>query len=232
MFDVLFNTVSGEEKEKAIENIITHASPRQDFFLMMVLAVAMAAMGVVTDSTIILIGSMLIAPMLYPLLSLSLGIVISDSPVMGRSLYTLAKSTVFALAAAFVIGLFFTGTDLSTIHIVTQSVPKLAFAIVAGIAGFAAAFAMTKPNLNEMLPGVAISVALVPPLAVAGIGLAHFEWGIFAQAFLLFLTNVVGIVLFATVVFSLFNFAAKRKAVVEAVKKDTKEVKKEAQSAS
>ena len=77
----------------------------------------------------------------------------------------------------------------------------LGASVVAAIAGFAAAFAMTKSTLNEMLPGVAIAVALVPPLAVAGIGLAHFDWTIFANAFLLFLTNVIGIVLFAVVVF-------------------------------
>jgi uncharacterized membrane protein len=147
--------------------------------------------------------------------------------VLGRSLYTLVKSVVLALAASFVIGLFFTGTDLSTITIVNGSVPTLAFAVVASIAGFAAAFAMTKANLNEMLPGVAISVALVPPLAVAGIGLSHFDWAIFVNALLLFLTNVVGIVLFATVVFSLMGFAAKRRAARLAVREEEQEIQQE-----
>ena len=227
MFQNLFNTLTGEQKTNAVENIISHASPRPSFFLMIMLAIAMAAMGVVTDSVVVLIGSMLIAPMLYPLLSFALGIVTSDQRVLGHSLYTLVKSVVLALIASFIIGLFFTGTDLSTITIIANSVPTLAFAVVAGIAGFAAAFAMTKQNLNEMLPGVAISVALVPPLAVAGIGLAHLDWAIFVNALLLFLTNVIGIVLFATVVFSLMGFAQKRRVAVEAMREDEKEIKQE-----
>ncbi|MBU6323411.1 MAG: DUF389 domain-containing protein [Patescibacteria group bacterium] len=228
MFEKLFRNVTGEEKADAIERIIQHASPRQDFFLMMMLAIAMATVGVLVDSSVVLIGSMLIAPMLYPLLSLALGIVLSDGPLLARSLYTLGKSVLFALAAAIVIGVFFTGTNLAAIGIVTKSVPSLMYALVAGIAGFAAAFAMTKPNLNEMLPGVAISVSLVPPLAVAGVGLAHFNWAVFANSFLLFLINVVGIVLFATVVFSLFGFSVKRQVAEEAVKAENKVLKAEA----
>ncbi len=231
MFNILFHNVTNEQKNAAIETIISHASPRPDFFLMMILAIAMAAMGVVANSVVILIGSMLIAPMLYPLLSLALGIVLADGSLMGRSFYTLMKATALALAAALVIGLFFTDANLSAISIVINSVPTLVFAIVAGIAGFAAAFAMTKPNLNEMLPGVAISVSLVPPLAVAGIGLAHFNWTIFADAFMLFLTNVIGIVLFAMVVFSLFRFAMKRHVADEAVRKDEQDMKHEAATA-
>ncbi len=232
MFQTLFRTVTGEQKTDAIEKIISHASPRADFFLMITLAIAMAAMGVITDSVIVLIGSMLIAPMLYPLLSFSLGIVISDQNVLGRSFYTLLKSVALALAASFVIGIFFTGTDLSTIAIVRSSIPSLAFALIAGIAGFAAAFAMTKENLNEMLPGVAIAVALVPPLAVAGIALAHADWTVFVNALLLFLTNVIGIVLFSTVVFSLMGFSTKRHAARAAVKEDDKEIAQETKTAA
>lgn len=227
MFETLFRKVTGEQKSDAIEKIIQHASPRPDFFLMIMLAIAMAAMGVITNSVVVLIGSMLIAPMLYPLLSFALGVVISDSEVLGRSFYTILTSVALALGASVVIGIFFTGTDLRSITIVNGSIPSLAYAIVAGIAGFAAAFAMTKQNLNEMLPGVAISVALVPPLAVAGIGLAHLDWAVFVNAFLLFVTNVIGIVLFATVVFSLMGFASKRQVLVQAVKEDEKEIKQE-----
>ncbi len=224
MFANLFFGVTEEEKERAVATIVERASPRHEFFLMMALAIAMASMGVLLDSVVVLIGSMLIAPMLYSLLAVSLGIVLADGDLLRRAFTTLGKSVVLAFIAAAVIGLFFTGTDLSTIGIINASVPSLAYAIVAGIAGFAAAFAMTKKNLSEMLPGVAISVSLVPPLAVAGIGLAHFDWGIFVNAFLLFLTNVVGIILFAVVVFSLFGFSVKRRVAEKAVRAEDKEL--------
>lgn len=227
MFGGVFENVSGGEKNEAIERIIQHASPRPDFFLMMVLAIAMATMGVLTGSIVILIGSMLIAPILYPLLSFSLGIVTADGPLLSRSGYTIAKSTLLSLAAAFVIAIFFGQTNAPAIVIISGSIPTLAYAAVAGIAGFAAAFAMTKEKLTEMLPGVAISVALVPPLAVAGIGLAHAQWTVFTNAFLLFFTNIVGVILLASVVFSLLGFATKRRVAEEAVKEETKEIQAE-----
>lgn len=224
MFQALFTSVSGEERSAAIARIIARASPRADFFLMMMLAIAMASMGVLTDSVVILIGSMLIAPMLYPLLALSLGIVLADPMLVARSFYTLVKATIAALIAAFVIGVFFVQTDLSTIKVVSGSVPTLAYALVAAISGFAAAFAMTKETLNEMLPGVAIAVALVPPLAVAGVGLAHFDFAVFVEAFLLFATNVVGVVLSATVVFSLFGFFVERRFAARTVQEDENQI--------
>lgn len=234
MFEALFHTVSAEEKSRAVESIIQRASPRADFFLMIMLASAMAAMSIVTDNLVVLVGSMLIAPILYPLLSFSLGIVMGDARLLGRSAYTVLKSTGLALVASFVIGAFFTGGDLASISIVNGSVPTLAFAIVASIAGFAAAFATTKSTLNETLPGVAISVSLVPPLTVAGIGLAHFEWSIFANGFLLFATNVAGIVLFAVVAFSLFGFSARSqvRAAQEAEREEEKVIRKEEAAAS
>lgn len=223
----LLNSVSGGEKEDAIERIIQHASPRPDFFFMIILAIAMATMGVLTGSTIILIGSMLIAPILYPLLSFALGIVTADSTLLNHAGYTLVKSTALSLGTALLIGLFFTSTGAPAIVIISGSIPTLAYAVVAGIAGLAAALAISKENLNEMLPGVAISVALVPPLAVAGVGLAHLEWSVFANAFLLFLTNVVGVTLLASVVFSLLGFATKRRVAQQAVKEEVKELKTE-----
>lgn len=220
----LFSSATEAEKAAAIKRIVEHASPRQSFFLMIMLAIAMATMGVLVDSVVVLIGSMLIAPLLYPLLSLALGVVLADSELMARSFYTLIKAAGFALLAAIIIGVFFPQANLSTIKIISGSVPTLAYAVVAAISGFAAAFAMTKPDLNEMLPGVAIAVALIPPLAVAGVGLAHFDWVVFTNAFLLFLTNVVGIVVSAVVVFSLFNFFSNRHVARQAVAEEKMEV--------
>ena len=230
MFGSLFQNVSEEEKNEAIEGIIQGATPRNDFFLMIMLAVAMAVFGVLLNSIIIIIGSMLVAPILYPLLSLSLGIIASDEKLIGRSVYTIAKSVLLALIAGFIIGFFFSTRDTMSqysLGIVTGA-PSLMYAIVAAIAGFAAAFAVTKPHLSEAFPGVAVSVALVPPLAVAGIALAHFDWVALSNALLLFFVNVIGILFSAMIVFSLFRFAVKRHVTQEVVKEEEKVIKDEA----
>lgn len=235
MLGGLFHNITETEKNEAVESVIQHATPRQDFFLMLTLSVSMAAFGILLNSTVILVGSMLIAPLLYPLLSLSLGIIVADEKLIGRSVYTIAKSIAFALAAGFIIGFLFSGhSSVASLPfgIADGSPSPLLYAVVAAIAGFAAAFAITKPHLNETLPGVAISVALVPPLAAAGIALSFFNWAVFSNALLLFVVNIIGIVFSAMIVFSLFRFAVKKTVAQEVVKEEEKVIKEEHKAAA
>lgn len=226
---VLFGNLTEKEKNSAIDRIIQHAVPRQDFFLMLVLAVAMASSGILLESTIVLVGSMLIAPLLYPLLSLSLGVIVVDNKLIRQSLITILKSVGYALITGFVIGFLFSSHNVSTFALmVAGASASLVYALIAAISGFAAAFAVTKPHLNETLPGIAISVALVPPLAVAGIALSAFDWEIFRDATLLFTVNVIGIVFSAMIVFALFKFSSKKTVAKEAVKEGEKIIEKEA----
>lgn len=229
MIEGLFSNVSEADKNAAIEAIIQHATPRKDFFLMLMLAVSMAAFGILLNSIVILVGSMLIAPLLYPILSLSLGIIVVDQQLMQRSIITIGKSIGYSVAAGFVIGLLFAPRTaaLPLLIIATDASSSLIYAVVAAIAGFAAAFAMTKPYLNETLPGVAISVSLVPPLAAAGVALSFLNSAAFSAALLLFLTNVIGIVFSAMIVFALFRFSMKKTVTQEVVKQEEKVIQQE-----
>ena len=229
MFQALFENITEKDKNIAINNIIDRATPRQDFFVMITLAVSMAAFGVLLDSVVILIGSMLIAPLLYPLLSLGLGVITNDLKLIGRSFYTVLKSAGMAIVASFVIGFLFKGASHGSFltDVVVGGSSSFMYTVIAAIAGFAAALAITKPHLNETLPGVAISVALVPPLAVTGIGFAFFDWAVVSNGLLLFIVNVIGILFSSMIVFSLFQFASKKKVAEKAVEKEDKEIKKE-----
>jgi len=235
MFKGLFENVSETDKNTAIENIIQHATPRYDFFMMLMLSVSMAAFGILLDSNIILVGSMLIAPLLFPLLSLALGIIVADNKLISRSVVTLIKSAILSVLASFVIGFLFSSRNVEFVFpfISDPSMPSpLMYAIVAAIAGFAAAFATTKPHLNDTLPGVAISVSLVPPLAVAGVSLSLLNWEVFSNALLLFFVNVVGIIFSVMIIFSLFKFSVKQHVTKEVVKQEEKVVEEEAQPSS
>lgn len=230
MFGGLFRNVSEAEKNEAIEGIIQHATPRHDFFLMLVLSVSMASFGILLDSVVILVGSMLIAPLLFPLFSLALGVIVADEKLMGRSVVTIAKSIGLALLAGLIIGLLFSSGDLSLVMPLVRSVEgadSLMYAIVAAISGFAGAFAMSKPHLNESLPGAAISVSLVPPLATAGVALSLLNWDAFSSALLLFTVNVIGVVFSAMIVFALLRFSVKKTVVQEVVKEEEKIIKRE-----
>jgi len=222
--------LSDADKEKAIQSLIANSSPRQDFFLMMSLSIVMATFGLLINSGAIIIGSMLIAPLLYPLLSLSLGIVITDPKLILRSIYTIIKASAIAVVIAAIVTLLFTPNYKPTVEIIARTHPTLEYLLIAIVAGLAASFSLIKPELNERFAGVAISVALIPPLAVNGIGIAWVNWEVLRQSLLLYIINVIGVVFSSLVVFSLMNLHRQRKVTQKAVKKEEQIIKKEQES--
>ncbi len=175
---------------------------------------------------------MLIAPMLYPLLSLSLGIIMSDFKLISRSFYTVVKSLIFAgLAAAFATWLFSSQLPELPPLIDSMTQPTLPYVVIAIVAGLAGSFALVKPQLNETLPGIAISVALIPPMATVGIGVARFDWAIISGSLLLFMVNAIGVVFASMITFSLMNFYVKRDKAQETIKKEDQKVKRDHEKA-
>jgi uncharacterized hydrophobic protein (TIGR00271 family) len=149
---VLFNNLTNRDKTHAVERLISASTPSQDFFLMVVLAVATATFGLLLNNVAVIIGSMLIAPILYPILSLSLGISMSNFQLVKRSFYTLLKSVVFSViisaAAALLFANQLTGLTPEILSRVETTLPYVAIAVIAGLAG---SFALVKPQLNETL---------------------------------------------------------------------------------
>ncbi len=228
MMDILklFSNVTSKDKNEAIEILIAHSTPRRDFFLMVVLSIAMAVFGIYLHSVVILIGSMLIAPVLYPVLTVALGMTISDVSLIKRSLYTLGKSILFALVISIVISIFL-GTESVTIEGITNNSDIVIYGAVAIVSGIAASFAMAKPQLNEAFPGVAVSVSLVPPLASIGVGIAALDMSIIRPATLIFMVNVLGIVFSSMIVFSLLNLYTKKEIATEELEKQDKQLEQE-----
>ena len=98
-------------------------------------------------------------------------------------------------------------------------------------AGFAGSFALVKPQLNETLPGIAISVALIPPIAVTGIGISVLNLAIITGSILLFVVNAIGIVLSGMTTLSLMNFYVERTQAIKTVEKEDKKVEQELKKA-
>ncbi len=223
MLEKLFKDVLDKEKTKAIENLFERSAPDKDFFLLLFFSVLMATFGLLINSSTVIIGSMLIAPILYPILGLSMGIVMSDFSLVSKSLNTLLKAVFLVVGAAFLTTLLFLSQIQGlTEEIIKQTKPSLLYGAVGVISGFAASFALVKPKLNETLPGVAVSVALLPPLAVIGIGLAQANLEIAINSLLLFIINVLGVVFTAVIVFSLMNFYIKREKALKIVEEQEK----------
>ena len=179
------------------------------FLVLMFLSILLATIGLYQNSGPVIIGAMILAPLMAPIVSLSMGLVRFDHMLLRNSSRTLLIGTALALALA---ALFAWSMPLAhlTDQIRARLNPNLLDLGVAIVSGIAAAYAYAKEELAKSLAGVAIAVALVPPLGVAGIGIGLGNLHLFNGAFLLFLTNLVGIVFAAGTTFYLLGFASLR----------------------
>ncbi len=229
MLKALFNNITSGDKNQIINDLIENSSPRRDFFMMTGLSALMATFGIILNNTPILIGAMLVAPLLYSILSLGLGVVILDKKLILRSLITIGKSFALCIALSVGVGLIFKekAQNIGNFFLFEKGI-STGYFIVAIISGLAGALATIKPNMNEAMPGIAISVALVPPISALGIALSILDPAIIQQSFDIFIINVIGILIASIFIFATSSFATYRKTIKKAVKKDDKIVAKEA----
>jgi uncharacterized hydrophobic protein (TIGR00271 family) len=181
------------------------ARARADFFVMTALAAAIATLGLLMDSPAVIIGAMVIAPLMSAILAISLGIVQGDARLLWRATKTTLLGAGLAVLIGGVISAAVPGEDL-TPEILSRTRPLLFDLSVALLAGIAGAYAQCRRDVLSGVAGVAIAVALVPPLAAVGIGLAMLSWSVATGALLLFLTNLSAIVITGGLVFLFFGF--------------------------
>jgi uncharacterized hydrophobic protein (TIGR00271 family) len=180
------------------------AAKRSAFWTMLALSGVIAVAGVVTDSTATVIGAMIIAPLSTPILGIGLGIVAGDRSVALRSLAFVAGGVVAVVALGALVTLVLPATTdvLSNSQVTGRTSPGLGDLIAAFATGFAGAIALSRRDLGDVLPGIAIAISLVPPLGVVGVCLGEGQPSLAAGAFLLFVSNAVALVVAATIVFS------------------------------
>ena len=225
-----FQAIDEKQKTRAVRELIEQSTPDFDYFLMLTLSVLMSTFGLLAGSETIVIGAMLLAPLLAPVMGLALGTSMSHHSLITRSLSTIGYSIMFAVGAAITGAFLFSVGNLSggiNEVILARTEPSLLFFIVAIISGFAVAYTTVRPNLSSTLPGVAVAVALIPPLAVFGVGIAMLNPAVIAGSALMFLINVAGIVFAGMVTFSLMDVHHKRFIAESTIKKEDKRVEKE-----
>lgn len=174
--------------------------PSFSFHFMLGLSAIIATLGLLANNVAIIIGAMIIAPLMGPIVGMAYSIAMGNRMLLRRSSLTIFKGIILTIIASWltasVIGLKNVDSE-----ILSRTNPTLIDFGIAMAAGAAGAFANTRRSISDAIPGVAISVALVPPLSVIGIGLALEEQKIFVGSSLLFLTNLICIIFFGGLVF-------------------------------
>lgn len=181
-----------EERQAIRSRISQDASLGRPFVIMNVLATIVGSYGLLVDSSAVVIGAMLIALLLGPIIGIALGVVDGDRMLLQRALKAEAAGTLVVLGIAFVIGYIHRDVPLGH-EIMARTAPSIFDLIIAVAGGAAGAYAIASPRVGAGLAGVAIATALVPPLAASGLLLARGAWTPASGAFLLFFVNLVAI---------------------------------------
>jgi uncharacterized hydrophobic protein (TIGR00271 family) len=181
------------------------AQPSADFFVLITLAAAIATLSLLQDSPAVVIGAMLVAPLMSPILAMAMAMVRGNM----RLLRTAAEATTQGAVLAIAVGIAMTlisPISATVPEILARTEPNILDLMIALFSGAAAGYAVSRKSVASALPGVAIAVALVPPLCVVGYGLGISDLSIAAGALLLFITNLVATIFAGAVMFLALGF--------------------------
>ncbi len=215
MIRKVIKPVSLERRAEVQVQLRDSCTPDFDFFLLVLLSAVIATLGLLTNSAAVIIGAMLVAPLMSPIIGIGLASLTGDARLFRDSGVALGRGALMAILMAVLLAWgnrylpFVTLQELPA-EVLSRTRPSPIDLTIALAGGMAAAFALAMPSISAALPGVAIATALMPPLCTVGIGVAMGRWDVAGGALLLFLTNAVTIAFAGMLVFFALGFAPKR----------------------
>ena len=173
------------------------------FVMLIIFASIIATGGLLSDSVASIIGAMIIAPLMTPIMGIVAALVIGSMPRLVRCLILVVAGIALAIAIGWLMAKVMPGGWQPTMseQVMSRTSPKLLDLVIALASGGAGAYALSRCDVADALPGVAIAISLVPPLNTAGILLASGESHLARGAALLFVTNFAAILLAGTLTF-------------------------------
>lgn len=197
--------LTNENKENISKRITDDTKVTLYYYIMVILACTIATYGLLLNSTAVIIGAMLISPLMGPIIGGALAV----SEGNNNLLKTAISSEVLGALVAIIFSIFLTliiPEKVITDEILSRTKPTLLDLIIALASGAAGTYAICyRPN-SAILPGVAISTALMPPLCVVGIGISYKDYSVASGALLLFLANIIAINFSSILIFNIFGF--------------------------
>ncbi len=201
----LFNTyvpqLERSDRIALFENLQVGSVAGMDFITLISLATAIAALGLIQNSAAVVIGAMLVAPLMTPMLGAGLGLLQGNILLVRHAVTSIAIGFALCLGIGLIFGILTPGLVELTPELRARCEPNILDLLIALFSGVAAAYAMARPGLLGALPGVAIAAALVPPIATTGIALSLGAIQEATLAAALFGANLVSIILSSAATF-------------------------------
>lgn len=193
-----------ENRRDVYVKLRENATPDFDYTVLITLSAAIAALGLILNSPAVVIGAMLVAPLMSPIVASGMALILGDARFLRFAFGSAMRGAIISIMVGVIVGLL--PGDNMTAEVLARTQPSLVDMGVALFSGLAGAFALTYWEAAGALPGVAIAAALVPPLASVGISFAEGDWRKGFGALLLFATNYITIALAGAFVFGVFGF--------------------------
>jgi len=204
--------ISDEQRQEILNELFFEGEERmpyvKHFYSLLTVSTLIACMGLVRNSPSVVIGAMLLSPLMTPILAFAAGLVMGWPVRSGRLAIRLFLATLFVFGLAYLLPFVF-GVPKNVViptELLARTNPKMAELLIALSAGIAAALMLLRRETLAILPGVAISVALIPPLCVSGLLTYFNDYALAWEAFVLYATNLVAIILMAGTVLLLTGF--------------------------
>ncbi|WP_245646631.1 DUF389 domain-containing protein [Sphingomonas soli] len=198
--------VGGVDHDDVLRQIAEDSGWSGRYAFLIVVSVAISLLGLLMPSVAVLIGAMLLSPLMMPIIGLGFGIATLDTREMRRSATALIAGSLIAILLS-VVFVWLSPIQTITSEIAGRTRPTLFDLLVALLSAVAGAYALIRGRGGTVV-GVAIAIALMPPLAVVGFGIATWNWAVFSGSLLLFLTNAITITLTAALVARVYGFGS------------------------
>ena len=188
------------------ESLIKDSQTTQSYLVLIVSSCLIATFGLVVNSSAVIIGAMIIAPLMLPLRGLSFAALEGDLTLLRSSFTSIALGSMIAVGSSYLVGLVLNVPSFGS-EVASRTQPNLIDLLIALVAGGISGYAKIRPAIGDAIPGTAIAVALMPPLCVVGLTLSQAEWQSAQGATLLYLTNLVGISFACLIIYVLGGYA-------------------------
>lgn len=201
-FTLAEDSASHEEIKK---RIISGGQVTGTNMCVLICAILIASVGLNVGSTAVIIGAMLISPLMGSLLAMAYGVASADAPQLKKNIYGFIIQLAISLLVSTTYFLLSPVNEASS-ELMARTQPSFYDVIIAAAGGFAGIIGSTRHDkANNIIPGVAIATALMPPVCTCGYSIAHAEWEMLSGAVYLFIVNCYFIFLSAMLVLDILN---------------------------